>query len=171
MANVLGALFSDIAKAIREKTGESETMKPNEFPSKISGITVSNASFTCNSGAFFSGEGGISTIAHGMGCVPDMIVVYVNQVPQRLGLVISVGYSQAMLRALGEGGYAPSSFVADDANVEIHIFHGMESTSDQAVRYSAVREVNEDTFVVGGGEFGLMPEGGRYNFFAISGMV
>lgn len=38
MANVLGELFSGIANAIREKTGETGTMKPNEFPAKISAI-------------------------------------------------------------------------------------------------------------------------------------
>ena len=40
MSNVLGELFGDIANAIREKTGDTATMKPAEFPSKISGIEV-----------------------------------------------------------------------------------------------------------------------------------
>lgn len=40
MANVLGALFGDIAEAIREKTGDTEKMKPAEFPEKISGIST-----------------------------------------------------------------------------------------------------------------------------------
>jgi len=38
MANVLGELFGDIASAIREKTGEEGTMKPAQFPEKISSI-------------------------------------------------------------------------------------------------------------------------------------
>ena len=38
MSNVLGELFGDIADAIREKTGDTATMKPAEFPDKISGI-------------------------------------------------------------------------------------------------------------------------------------
>lgn len=38
--NVLGALFGDIADAIRAKTGDTATMKPNEFPTKISEITA-----------------------------------------------------------------------------------------------------------------------------------
>jgi len=38
MANVLGALFGDIANAIREKSGETATMKPVEFPDKIRAI-------------------------------------------------------------------------------------------------------------------------------------
>lgn len=40
MANVLGKLFGDIADAIREKTGDTATMKPAEFPEKIGGIDV-----------------------------------------------------------------------------------------------------------------------------------
>lgn len=39
MANVLGELFSDIAGAIREKTGDVATMKPALFPGKIRGIS------------------------------------------------------------------------------------------------------------------------------------
>lgn len=35
MANVLGDLFKDIANAIREKSGETSSMKPAEFPEKI----------------------------------------------------------------------------------------------------------------------------------------
>ena len=38
MSNELGKLFSDIAGAIREKTGETGTMKPAQFPAKIAGI-------------------------------------------------------------------------------------------------------------------------------------
>lgn len=38
MANVLGELFSDIAQAIRGKTGDTATMKPAEFPAKIAAI-------------------------------------------------------------------------------------------------------------------------------------
>ena len=38
MANVLGALFGDIANAIREKTGGTATMKPAEFPAEIAAI-------------------------------------------------------------------------------------------------------------------------------------
>lgn len=44
MANALGTLFGDIANAIREKTGETGTMKPAEFPEKISGIETGGGS-------------------------------------------------------------------------------------------------------------------------------
>lgn len=38
--SALSELFKDIADAIRSKTGSIATMKPAEFPEKISGITV-----------------------------------------------------------------------------------------------------------------------------------
>lgn len=44
MANALGTLFGDIATAIREKTGDTATMKPAEFPEKIMGIEVGGGS-------------------------------------------------------------------------------------------------------------------------------
>lgn len=44
MANALGTLFQDIANAIRDKTGETESMKPIEFPTKISEINVGGGS-------------------------------------------------------------------------------------------------------------------------------
>ena len=40
MANVLGELFQNIANAIRSKTGSTDTLKPNEFPAAIEGITT-----------------------------------------------------------------------------------------------------------------------------------
>jgi hypothetical protein len=40
MANVLAELFQNTADAIREKTGDTGTMKPAEFPDKIRGITT-----------------------------------------------------------------------------------------------------------------------------------
>ena len=44
MSNVLGELFGEIADAIRGKTGDTATMKPAEFPAKISGISVGGGS-------------------------------------------------------------------------------------------------------------------------------
>lgn len=44
MANVLAELFANTASAIREKTGDSGTMKPAEFPEKIRGIETGSTS-------------------------------------------------------------------------------------------------------------------------------
>ena len=44
MANVLAELFQNTANAIREKTGDTGTMKPAEFPEKIRKITADSTS-------------------------------------------------------------------------------------------------------------------------------
>ena len=44
MANALGQLFGGIADAIREKSGETGTMKPAEFPEKIRSIETGGGS-------------------------------------------------------------------------------------------------------------------------------
>ena len=41
--NTLGILFKNIADAIREKTGDTATMKPNDFPTKISDIKADSS--------------------------------------------------------------------------------------------------------------------------------
>lgn len=44
MANVLGELFQDIADAIREKTGSTDTMAPADFPAEIGAIETGGGS-------------------------------------------------------------------------------------------------------------------------------
>ena len=43
MANILGKLFNDIANSIRNKTGNTETIKPIDFPAQIDSITGGGA--------------------------------------------------------------------------------------------------------------------------------
>lgn len=50
MANVLGTLFQNIANAIREKTGDTGTMKPAEFPEKIATISAGSGDDTVLTG-------------------------------------------------------------------------------------------------------------------------
>lgn len=170
MANVLGTLFGDIANAIREKTGEAGTMKPNEFPVKIAGIPCGNASFTFYTDSFYA-NGGEITVEHNIGVIPDILVVYTNHVPGFNSLIISVGFSQAMMNALGEDAYAPTSYIITDAAITVHVTHGMESTSDHAADFGCVRAVTDTTFVVGGGTKSIMLDKELYSYFAISGIV
>lgn len=48
MANALGTLFSDIANAIRNKTGKTNKMTPKDFPSEIANIVVGEGGGTSN---------------------------------------------------------------------------------------------------------------------------
>ena len=93
MANVLGELFSDIAASIRDGLGYQGTMKPAQFPGKIDEIVallsediesrppmdgvVSGSSLKIERG-YIKPESDRTrvTVEHGLGVMPDLIVVY-----------------------------------------------------------------------------------------------
>lgn len=73
MANVLGELFQDIADAIRSKTGSTDTLKPNEFPAAIEGITAGGGEgekpFDCHSVTFvYDDKSYVRSVADGDTC-------------------------------------------------------------------------------------------------------
>ena len=91
--NALGTLFSNIADAIRTKTANLGTMKPNEFPDKILSIAQiihesggeyvppdnGDSSLKINCGYFRTNTTtGVRmlSIEHGLGTVPDFVIVY-----------------------------------------------------------------------------------------------
>lgn len=118
MANVLGTLFQNIADAIREKTGESGSMKPADFPAEILSIvtgidegdgsagessgTVSGATskpMRYKSGRVYPHAGTI-TIQHGLGVEPDMILVTNAKCGYGYGALINaIGFSRQVLDA------------------------------------------------------------------------
>ena len=105
MANVLGELFGDIANAIREKTGDTATMKPAEFPSAISSIEVGGGggTFVGKVGSF-TGSGGQSTITHDLGVVPLLVYCFptFGGVPKQDGVMFcAVGFSAEAAKILG----------------------------------------------------------------------
>lgn len=105
MSNALTDLFGDIANVIRDKTGDSATMKPAEFPDKIDilsdtsivtataddvlegkifvdalgnkivGSLVSGPTVKYTTGTV-TGTGETMSIEHGLGVVPDIILLY-----------------------------------------------------------------------------------------------
>lgn len=73
MANVLGELFQNIADAIRSKTGSTDTLKPNQFPGAIEGITAGGGEgekpFDCHSVTFVYGDKSyVRSVADGDTC-------------------------------------------------------------------------------------------------------
>lgn len=68
MANIhttLTSLFSDIADAIREKTGENGNIVADNFPTEIQAIRTKTGSFTSNN-AVVSDAGNLSTVSQGL---------------------------------------------------------------------------------------------------------
>ena len=85
--NVLGALFQSIADAIRNKTGDTGKIVPADFPNEINSIVVGTSvggggtetglgDLKIANGSFNSGTGYRKTITHGLGKMPDLVVVW-----------------------------------------------------------------------------------------------
>lgn len=111
--NVLGVLFQDIADAIRAKTGGTDTMKPNEFPTQIANIPVGGGSSADVRYVTFVGADGTvlykKAVAVGDDCV-DVVTKGLISTPTKESTVAEVytysGWS------LTEGGAASSSALA-----------------------------------------------------------
>lgn len=80
MANALGTLFGDIASAIREKTGDTATMKPAQFPEKIAAIEAGGGSGGLkgkHTSVTLNGTYG-ERVSVDFGFTPGMILLYPN---------------------------------------------------------------------------------------------
>lgn len=237
MANVLGTLFGDIADAIRAKSGESGTMKPAEFPEKISGISTGtsaeileniqialdfsggNQTITAPDGTlvktaiiqkpdtltpaniaqgvniagiigtltggsggsgaltFVQGDtskltGGIATISHNMGVVPDMILVYAKEPPIANTVYFCIGFSDAMLAAFGGGFYSTAFALIDNTSLTLGSNIGFEAEDVKSVLgsgYGHIHAVDTSTFKFGGSNRPVAAK--YYGWIAISGIM
>lgn len=171
--NVLGVLFSDIADAIRGKTGDTATMKPAEFPEKISGIETGNSGGNSADGVWYVASDSFTpttkswTVSHNIGVIPELIVVYIGATPQANCLLFGVGFSENMMSAFAEGssnipgfvcmlgssgGTTTSmSFTPIEANGAYNSFSG----SDLGV----IRNATATSFTVGGGTSSFINSG------------
>lgn len=176
--NVLGDLFQDIASAIRDKTGGTETMKPLDFPTKISEITVGGGGGTSSGGALsglkmtrghFSATEKVMTITHGMGFVPDIIFVAGSRQFQSLTVHTALGFSTPFIEAFGEQckGIFTYGLFADPGKVPpvgtAMATEGFEKNLSDVIGF--IRLVTAETFTIGGTTFGLdctLQESGYY---------
>lgn len=132
MANVLGKLFQDIADAIRSKTGTTDTLKPNEFPAAIEGITTGGGSSADVHYVTFTnastGETYVKPVAHGDDCV-DPVVKGLWETPTQ--------ESTAAEDYTFSGGWSATPGGAADANILKNI---TEDKTVYAVFTATVRE-------------------------------
>ena len=106
MDNVLGALFQDIADAIRLKTGGTDTMKPAEFPTRIATIPIGGVNgsgeWVGNAGEFIP-TSETAVVEHGLGAVPDIVIITYNDSNalstslNKMVLLAAVAYSSNVL--------------------------------------------------------------------------
>lgn len=180
MANELRTLFQDIADAIKDKTGSTDTMKPAEFPAKIAAIPVGSGGATSTmigksgsiDGSTLSDRTNV-TITHNCGKVPDFIIVYVNKAPVSGEMYMAYGFTQKIASRV------PSNM---NAGVAIKAFSGGASpypttqgfenenvSSMFGSGYGHIRAVNETTFTIGGVNNPL--SAAEYMWVAYCGMV
>ena len=177
MANVLGTLFQNIADAIREKTGESGTLKPADFPAEIlSIITGSDSSGDASSGessgtvsgatpkpmrykrGSFYPSSGRAIIQHDLGTVPDMILVLNSKCGYGYGTIInSLGFSRQVLDACPDL-MAHSWFCFNDYEEQLDSApfildnahrEPMEEITDSANEGGFIRGVTASSFIIG----------------------
>lgn len=158
--SVLSDLFADIAAAIRSKNGEEGTMKPAQFPGKISALTVANAENTglkFAEGVFTPNATGGNTIEHGMGVIPDVIVIFPGQggvlATDTEHILTSIGFSQAALDATGALStvYLPNSSGLGAA-------YPLTDNTQNMVSMGMPRGATTTTFYAGGGTYTYSPE-------------
>lgn len=182
MANVLGTLFSDIANAIRNKTGTTAKMIPNDFPIHINSIVVGSGGTSGGEWKFASGTltstGGAMTINHGLGAIPDIIYVSpARNIKDTAAYIGGLQFSNAMIEAFnGTGSNNEKGLSYGYANtlgvVSLTIAEGVEGEHAQfSGMYGHIRNANATSFTFGGGSILPIPSGREVTWWAVSGIT
>ena len=134
--------------------------------------------FTYATGTFYPSET-THTVEHNLGYVPDVMILWTSQTPVAGTMFFSVGYSGAMLSALGEDAYSFVVMVTAAGSLAPQTKEGFEGTSlTNGDNYGFIRAVNTETFTVGGSFAALQNTGyvkdgvecGAYSWLAIGGL-
>ena len=182
--NVLGTLFGDIANAIRTKTGDKATMKPMDFPTKILGIEGGGRNIIVNSGRITpTADKQIHTIEHGLGVVPDLIIVSIGTAiaEEEMANYYSTIYggfafSSAFLEKIpydirGSFGSWWSWIGGSFGFVDVGNPEGLDMAESSTNKiYGRIRGANTSTFIVGGTS-NHMPKDIAYNWSALTGLL
>ena len=178
MSNVLGTLFQDIADAIRAKTGDTDTMKPAEFPAEIASIVtggIASGAFKYKSNTFngYSGQPAVRNIVHGLGVVPDILIVIYGNVPSNGTMMSCVAFTSKMLEALG-GGWLNRAQIVQGTSGAVGATSNIGADMDQGsglyATYGGVRNVTATAFDIGS-DTQKLPTTGTYRWIAIGGIT
>lgn len=168
MVNVLGTLFSDIATAIRNKTGDTATMKPAEFPAKIDSIVTGAVKTWKVEEGEFTSTATARTIQHNLGVTPDMVIVAISDPPSAGGgaIIFAFGLPNAVISATG--GNITNTIVGASASLTYN--KGIDDSNNMMESYGMIRDATTTEFTVGGGNCPL-ENGKQYVWYAISGII
>ena len=176
----LETLFIDIANAIRVDATEPK-FNPLDFPAKIAEAIAASSGkgdylpeFKFTQGRFEATEG-IMTIEHGMGIVPDFIVV-ISRYTYVPGTINSAfGFSTAALEAFGgdcEGFAAVCMAGASAGSIAILAVDKGFDDSSLSPSSGCVQAVNTNTFTIGSSNFSLnYTSYSSYTWYAYGGIT
>lgn len=184
MANVLGTLFTDIANAIRNKTGTTAKMSPNDFPIHINSIVAGSGGTSGGEWKFASGTvtstGSAMTIRHELGAVPDIIFVRMGKSQADANInyfLASLQFSNAMIEAFnGNGDFSEKGLCAVMTSALGVILHTLQegvdgAHTDFAETYGPIRNADAITFTVGGGSLTPIVKDRKVTWWAVSGIT
>ena len=177
MANVLGTLFSDIANAIRNKTGTTDKMSPKDFPIQINNIVVGGGGdggvteWKFASGETVSDGSGVLTITHGLGSIPDIIKVDAERSSSDTDAFwVMMAFSEAMGTALNKNfslglgrvqGFGGAVVLSQNGGVD----------SDVSNLFATINKANTQTFTLNVSNYVPIPEGRKVTWWAVSGIT
>ena len=119
----------------------------------------------------FTANTGVQTVNHGIGEVPDFVLILPQFTPEALKLTFAVGYSQAMVDKLG-GGYfnRASGLTSGSGSITLSSNEGIDKPNTTYAAYGVIRDTTENQFTVGGTTFALKT-GANYSWEAITGLT
>ena len=175
--SALSDLFAGIAAAIRDKNGETGTMKPAQFPEKISALDVHSTTvkegLQYNSGEFTPTNTSAVTINHRLGVVPDIVMVCATGLGESVSLTAdsdvvmsAIAYSATAIEALQGKSYI---YLTNGAEVT-HAFPITQSGTDMD-SLGAIRSATAETFRFGGSASWPLGVGVTYRWVAYGGVV
>lgn len=126
----------------------------------------------------------VATITHGMGVVPDIILITNGLVcDAEYQIIFSLGFSTAMIQALGDNAYGRVMIMFDlskGTNQSCGVGEGFENITESiSLMFGPIRDVTDTTFTVGGGTYGKLKHNGSplnanegaYEWIAIAGIT
>lgn len=175
MANVLGTLFQDIANAIRSKTGGTDKISPNDFPSQIDSIQggggggVTEWKFA--SGNTVSDGSGVLTITHGLGAIPDIIKVKAAYSSSDTDAFCEMmAFSKAMGTALNEEfAFGVGRVKNLGGALSLTQYDGVDSGATTMA--ASINNANGQTFTLNTSSLVPIPSGRKVTWWAVSGIT
>lgn len=182
MANALGTLFSDIANAIRNKTGTTAKMIPNDFPIHINGIVAGSGGTSGGEWKFASGTatstGSAMTIRHELGAVPDIIFVHMKRHSEDKNFFLAaLQFSNAMIEAFNGAGKDNEkglgfAMIENWGLGTLTMREGVDGAHTQfGEMYGQIRKADAVSFTVGGGTITPIPSDREVTWWAVSGIT